>query len=707
MSDKVKCRKMTTAAFNALANKRADTLYFVNATGDFDPQSMNETDGDIYLGDKLLTEKPSPPAFPAYLPGARVSIDALDPFGEYTPLESAYNANQQTRIDTGVTTYNDDVEFHIRFRQTQAGIYMRLFGADTGGSLRYRIGFIALSTTDITLCCRSTTGALTSTITRAKDHVYTLVGKLLNGSITLFVRDETTGETDLQTGTYDVDTGYAPPIRLFYISNQNAYQASGTHVYQAMLKVKGRTVLNYVPATRKADGEIGFINTVAGSFVSAANGTWLAGNPAAASAYVVTADPPDIHRFTYGSDTTPPVPGLDGLVPSPTYGERNKFLRGDGTWQALPVPSVMSGATAQADGVSGLVPQPLAGDNENFLSGDGTFRYPAAMFGRCATAAGTKAKTVTVSGPFQLVDGAVVFVRFANSNSIASPTLEVNGTGPKPIARYGTTAPSTSTGLSWNAGSIQCLVYDGTNERWVLLGWINTTYGDFTGASSSGDGAHGLVPKPLLGQHKYVLCGNGIWQNVYGLLEAGDNVTIDPINGISSDNNVDRGGIGPSSNYWGISCVQNHTTHRQIYFSNINRVGVYMIVCHLTFQDVGRADGLNMINVGLFAGYALRSRSEIEDVPPILVQKLPIQSGTGASTTLTATFTITNSMMADGFNLYLGFGFESKFPVSLVGFYNDTTIRMTDLRVFRVGGLGGEKEITQPDGIEDGTFNVT
>jgi hypothetical protein len=665
MSDKVKCRKMTTAAFSALANKRADTLYFVNATGDFDPQSMNETDGDIYLGDKLLTEKPSPSAFPAYLPGPRVSIGALDPFGEYTPLESAYNANQQTRIHTGVTTYNDDVEFHIRFRQTQNGIYMRLFGADTGGSLRYRIGFVALSTTDITLCCRSTTGALTSTITRAKDHVYTLVGKLLNGSITLFVRDETTGQTDLQTGTYDVDTGYAPPIHLFYISNQNAYQAYGTHVYQAMLKVKGRTVLNYVPALRKTDGEVGFINTVAGSFVAAASGTWLAGNPAAASAYVVASDPPDIPRFTYGGDEQPPVPGRDGLVPSPTYSERLKYLRGDGTWQ-----------------------------------------YPAAMFGRCTTAAGTAAKTVTVSGPFQLVDGAVVFVRFANYNSIASPTLEVNGTGPKPMARYGTTAPGTYSYVSWNAGSIQCLVYDGTNERWVLLGWINTTYADFTGASSTGNGAHGLVPQPLLGQQKHVLCGNGIWQSVYGLLEAGTNVTIDPINGISSDNNVDRGGIGPSSNYWGISCVQNHTTHRQIYFSNINRVGVYMIVCHLTFQDVGRA-GLNMIDVGLFAGYALRSRSEIADVPPILVQKLPIQSGTGASTTLTATFTITNSMMADGFNLYLGFGFACKSPVSLVGFYPNTTIRMTDLRVFRVGGLGGEKEITQLDGIDDGTFNGT
>lgn len=425
MSDKVRCRKMTTAAFAALANKRADTLYFVNATGDFDPQSMNETDGDIYLGDKLLTEKPS--AFPAYLPGPRVSIDPLDPFGEYTPLESASNANQQTRIDTGVATYNDDVEFYIRFKQTASGP-LRLFGAATGSSVRYWIGFIGSTNSYIYLTCRSTS-YLTSGITRTVNHVYTLKGTMKDGNAALYVKDETTGETDLKTGTYDVDTGYAPEIRLFYTSNSDAYQVAGTHVYQAMLKVNGKTVLNYVPATRKADGEAGFIDTVAGSFVAATTGTWQAGRPAAAEAYVVTSDTP-----------------------------------------------VMSGATAQAAGASGLVPQPTAGDNENFLSGDGTFRYPAAMFGRCTTAAGTKAKTVTVSGPFRLVDGAVVFVRFASSNSIASPTLEVNGTGPKPISRYGATAAGTSASLSWNAGSIQCLVYDGNNECWVLLGWINTTY---------------------------------------------------------------------------------------------------------------------------------------------------------------------------------------------------------------------------------------
>lgn len=473
MSDKVKCRKMTTAAFGALANKRADTIYFVNATGDFDPQSMNETDGDIYLGDKLLTGKPSPPAFPACLPGPRVSIDALDPFGEYDILDSAYNAQQNTRIDTGISTYNDDVEFHIRFKQTQNGIYMRLFGADTSSSNndRYRIGFIALNTTAITLCCRSTTGALTSTITRVRNHVYTLSGKLLNGSITLFVRDETTGETDLQTGTYDVDTGYAPQIRLFYLSTPNAYQASGTHVYRAMLKVKGRTVLNYVPATRKADGEVGFIDTATGSFVAAATGTWLAGDPAAAGAHVVTADPPDIPIFAAGGDTNPPTPGADGLVPAPTFRESAKFLRGDGTWD-----------------------------------------FPAAPYGNCYANADNQSKLVNdLSVPFRLVGGAVVLVNFWQSNTAANPTLNVMGTGAKPIKRYNNAAAGTATYTSWNTGSVQCLVYDATTDAWMLIGWLNSTYSNMQGAAADANGSRGLVPQPHAGDHVRFLRGDGLW----------------------------------------------------------------------------------------------------------------------------------------------------------------------------------------------------
>ena len=99
-------------------------------------------------------------------------------------------------------------------------------------------------------------------------------------------------------------------------------------------------------------------------------------------------------------------------------------------------------------------------------------------YGECSTAAGTAAKTVTLSDSmsFTLGAGASVFVKFTNSNSVASPTLAVNGTTAKAIMRYGTTAPSTSSKTSWLAGSIVHLVYDGT--YWQMVGWLNddTTY---------------------------------------------------------------------------------------------------------------------------------------------------------------------------------------------------------------------------------------
>lgn len=94
----------------------------------------------------------------------------------------------------------------------------------------------------------------------------------------------------------------------------------------------------------------------------------------------------------------------------------------------------------------------------------------------CSTAAGTAAKVAkVVSGNFTLFTGARVIVKFTNENSIASPTLNVNSTGAKPIMRYGTTAVSTGTTTSgWIAGAVQAFTYDGTN--WVSDYWNNTTY---------------------------------------------------------------------------------------------------------------------------------------------------------------------------------------------------------------------------------------
>ena len=100
-----------------------------------------------------------------------------------------------------------------------------------------------------------------------------------------------------------------------------------------------------------------------------------------------------------------------------------------------------------------------------------TFTLP---YGVCGTAADTAAKTVTVDN-FSLETGATVIVKFTYANSVASPTLNVNGTGAKAIMIYGTTSASTGTTTSgWIAGAVQMFTYDGTN--WVRDYWNNTTY---------------------------------------------------------------------------------------------------------------------------------------------------------------------------------------------------------------------------------------
>lgn len=97
-------------------------------------------------------------------------------------------------------------------------------------------------------------------------------------------------------------------------------------------------------------------------------------------------------------------------------------------------------------------------------------------YGVCGTAAGTAAKTATVdSENFVLETGVTVIVKFTNSNSASSPTLNVNSTGAIPIKRYGTTAVSTGTTTTgWIAGAVQMFTYDGTN--WIRDYWNNTTY---------------------------------------------------------------------------------------------------------------------------------------------------------------------------------------------------------------------------------------
>ena len=140
----------------------------------------------------------------------------------------------------------------------------------------------------------------------------------------------------------------------------------------------------------------------------------------------------------------------------------------------------------------------LGSTTYNIKAGAATATY--AMYGVCTTAAATAAKEVilcdpTITSTSLLTVGTLLYVKFSNANTVASPKITVfnnSGTAASPtkglttlmaqkaIMRYGTTATSTNAATSWRAGAIVALVYDGTN--WIEVTAIddNTTYSNMS-----------------------------------------------------------------------------------------------------------------------------------------------------------------------------------------------------------------------------------
>ena len=86
----------------------------------------------------------------------------------------------------------------------------------------------------------------------------------------------------------------------------------------------------------------------------------------------------------------------------------------------------------------------------------------------CSTAAGTAAKTVTISAisSYALATGNRVTVKFSNTNTAANPTLSVNGTTAKAIHYRGSAIPA----AALQANSTYDLVYNGT--AWEIVGSV-------------------------------------------------------------------------------------------------------------------------------------------------------------------------------------------------------------------------------------------
>jgi hypothetical protein len=72
-----------------------------------------------------------------------------------------------------------------------------------------------------------------------------------------------------------------------------------------------------------------------------------------------------------------------------------------------------------------------------------TYVLASNAYGYCETAAATAAKVIDMTG-FSLIEGITVHIKFKYANSASNPTLNINGTGAKPIMQYGTTAAAGS-----------------------------------------------------------------------------------------------------------------------------------------------------------------------------------------------------------------------------------------------------------------------
>lgn len=127
-------------------------------------------------------------------------------------------------------------------------------------------------------------------------------------------------------------------------------------------------------------------------------------------------------------------------------------------------------------------------------------------YGTCSTPAATAAKVVSCTG-FGLVTGAEITVRFTVTNTAANPTLNVNGTGAKPVYYRG--AAMAAGYLA--ANRTYMFRYNGT--RYELVGDIDTSekYAAMTGATASAAGKSGLVPAPGAGKQNAYLRGDGLW----------------------------------------------------------------------------------------------------------------------------------------------------------------------------------------------------
>ena len=195
------------------------------------------------------------------------------PWG-YTLLDFVTNASG-TRINTGIYDDIDDFSIEIRVEPSGGSWYICQSRANSGAPIYGLSG--GSSGARIAMGVGLSGGSASSDISRDPSHIYTVIGSHKNGITTLYVKDETTGDEDTQTTTFDTNDFTAAPTAIGVWGQSSNTINANNDIYYLKIRKGGVLVADYVPC--QYNGENGFYDFVSQRFLGALVGTINAGDP--------------------------------------------------------------------------------------------------------------------------------------------------------------------------------------------------------------------------------------------------------------------------------------------------------------------------------------------------------------------------------------------------------------------------------------------
>lgn len=163
---------------------------------------------------------------------------------------------------------------------------------------------------------------------------------------------------------------------------------------------------------------------------------------------------------------------------------------------------------------------------------------PVLPTGTCNDSSST-AKTVTIGGVTELVNGLMIRVINSSTAATSGVTLNVNNLGAKPIrVNYNGSYEDPGALSAWGAGFSYIFLYDGINDRWLMVGrdFCLNNFVNQQGTTTSSW-------RKILTSYNYSASSNGSISNATNVVYYVTNIDVQPSTGkIAANAFVTRNG---------------------------------------------------------------------------------------------------------------------------------------------------------------------